>query len=117
MVKDIWQQFGFGAKDFFSEIHIELGLLSNTIDFSNGEINENNNANIDVTGFEGFLNGLNIRKESVAYVALISFGVIFAFIALLFLYKWSKIRVELCIYRITKHKVPKRNKCDDKRKQ
>lgn len=93
--------------DFFA------GLLSNTIDFSNGEINENNNANIDVTGFEGFLNGLNIRKESVAYVALISFGVIFAFIALLFLYKWSKIRVELCIYRITKNEY-KTAKCEYK---
>ncbi|MDM1299574.1 type II CRISPR RNA-guided endonuclease Cas9 [Empedobacter falsenii] len=33
VVKDIWQQFGKGAKDFFSEIHIELGReMKNTAD-------------------------------------------------------------------------------------
>ncbi|MBF0598273.1 type II CRISPR RNA-guided endonuclease Cas9 [Faecalibacter rhinopitheci] len=33
VVKDVWQQFGFGAKDFFSEIHIELGReMKNTAD-------------------------------------------------------------------------------------
>ena len=33
VVKDIWQQYGKGAKDFFSEIHIELGReMKNTAD-------------------------------------------------------------------------------------
>lgn len=33
VVKDIWQQFGKGVKDFFSEIHIELGRkMKNTAD-------------------------------------------------------------------------------------
>ncbi|RLZ06691.1 type II CRISPR RNA-guided endonuclease Cas9 [Faecalibacter macacae] len=33
VVKDIWQQYGNGAKDFFDEIHIELGReMKNTAD-------------------------------------------------------------------------------------
>ena len=33
VVRDIWKQYGYGAKDFFSEIHVELGRdMKNTAD-------------------------------------------------------------------------------------
>jgi len=52
VVKDIWNQYGNGEKDFFDEIHIELGReLKNTADerkrISN-VISENENTNIRI---------------------------------------------------------------------
>ncbi|MFN8881004.1 MAG: type II CRISPR RNA-guided endonuclease Cas9 [Cyclobacteriaceae bacterium] len=50
VVKDIWQQYGNGAKDFFNEIHIELGReMKKTADERKGlskQISENENTNL-----------------------------------------------------------------------
>lgn len=52
VVKDIWAKYGNGAKDFFNEIHIELGReMKNTADdrkrISN-QITENENTNLRI---------------------------------------------------------------------
>ncbi|MCU0418978.1 MAG: type II CRISPR RNA-guided endonuclease Cas9 [Cyclobacteriaceae bacterium] len=50
VVRDIWQQYGRGAKDFFNEIHIELGReMKKTADERKGlskQISENENTNL-----------------------------------------------------------------------
>lgn len=52
VVKDIWQQYGNGAKDFFSEIHIELGReMKNTADERkrlSSIVTENENTNLRI---------------------------------------------------------------------
>ncbi|MFT3903072.1 MAG: HNH endonuclease domain-containing protein [Niabella sp.] len=52
VVKDIWQQYGNGAKDFFSEIHIELGReMKNTVDDRKKitqAVTENENTNLRI---------------------------------------------------------------------
>lgn len=52
VVKDIWTNFGKGAKDFFSEIHVELGReMKNTADDRKrmtNTINENENTNLRI---------------------------------------------------------------------
>jgi len=52
VVKDIWQQHGNGAKDFFSEIHIELGReMKNTTEERKNitnAITENENTNLRI---------------------------------------------------------------------
>lgn len=50
VVKDIWQQYGNGEKDFFSEIHVELGReMKNTADDRKrmtNQVTENENTNL-----------------------------------------------------------------------
>jgi CRISPR-associated endonuclease Csn1 len=50
VVKDIWQHYGKGTKDFFDEIHVELGReMKNTAEDRakiTSQINENENTNI-----------------------------------------------------------------------
>jgi CRISPR-associated endonuclease Csn1 len=52
VVKDIWQQYGNGAKDFFSEIHVELGReMKNTADERKkitNQVSENENTNLRI---------------------------------------------------------------------
>jgi CRISPR-associated endonuclease Csn1 len=52
VVKDIWKQYGKGAKDYFDEIHIELGReMKNTADERKrltGIISENENTNLRI---------------------------------------------------------------------
>lgn len=52
VVKDIWKHYGKGAKDFFSEIHIELGReMKNTADERKRlttMVNENENTNLRI---------------------------------------------------------------------
>lgn len=52
VVKDIWQQYGNGAKDFFDEIHIELGReMKNTAEERKrmtNQITENENTNLRI---------------------------------------------------------------------
>ncbi|MGF1924330.1 MAG: type II CRISPR RNA-guided endonuclease Cas9, partial [Bacteroidia bacterium] len=52
VVKDIWAKYGNGAKDFFSEIHIELGReMKNTADDRKQlteKISENENTNLRI---------------------------------------------------------------------
>lgn len=52
VVKDIWQQYGNGVKDFFSEIHIELGReMKNTAEERKkitNAVTENENTNLRI---------------------------------------------------------------------
>lgn len=52
VVKDIWQKYGIGAKDFFSEIHIELGremkLPASERDRMTRQMTENENTNLRI---------------------------------------------------------------------
>ncbi|MBP7982599.1 MAG: type II CRISPR RNA-guided endonuclease Cas9 [Kaistella sp.] len=52
VVKDIWVQYGKGAKDFFNEIHIELGReMKNTADDRKkitNQVTENENTNLRI---------------------------------------------------------------------
>jgi len=52
VVKDIWQKYGNGAKDFFSEIHIELGremkLPASERDRMTRQMTENENTNLRI---------------------------------------------------------------------
>lgn len=52
VVKDIWVQYGKGAKDFFSEIHIELGReMKNTAEDRKkitNQVTENENTNLRI---------------------------------------------------------------------
>lgn len=52
VVKDIWIQYGQGAKDFFSEIHVELGReMKNTADERKRiteQVTENENTNLRI---------------------------------------------------------------------
>jgi len=52
VVKDIWQQYGKGTKDFFDEIHIELGReMKNTADERKritAQVNDNENTNLRI---------------------------------------------------------------------
>lgn len=52
VVKDIWQQYGNGVKDFFGEIHVELGReMKNTAEDRkkiSEQINENENTNLRI---------------------------------------------------------------------
>ena len=52
VVKDIWTTYGYGAKDFFSEIHIELGReMKNTAEERKrltGIVTENENTNLRI---------------------------------------------------------------------
>ncbi|WP_291073925.1 type II CRISPR RNA-guided endonuclease Cas9 [Empedobacter sp. UBA5987] len=52
VVKDIWQEYGKGAQDFFSEIHIELGReMKNTADERKrltNVVTENENTNLRI---------------------------------------------------------------------
>lgn len=52
VVKDIWSKYGNGAKDFFDEIHIELGremkLPSDERDKLTRQISENENTNLRI---------------------------------------------------------------------
>lgn len=52
VVKDIWKQYGKGAKDFFDEIHVELGReMKNTADDRKkitNQVTENENTNLRI---------------------------------------------------------------------
>ncbi|MDR1666179.1 MAG: type II CRISPR RNA-guided endonuclease Cas9, partial [Bacteroidales bacterium] len=52
VVKDIWKQYGNGAKDFFNEIHIELGReMKNPAEERRkitGQVSENENTNLRI---------------------------------------------------------------------
>jgi len=52
VVKDIWSKYGNGAKDFFSEIHVELGReMKNTADDRKritAQVTENENTNLRI---------------------------------------------------------------------
>ena len=52
MIKDIWVKYGNGAKDFFNEIHIELGremkLPAEDGKKITNQISENENTNLRI---------------------------------------------------------------------
>ncbi len=64
VVKDIWLKYGNGAKDFFDEIHVELGReMKNTAEDRKNltiKINENENTNLRI---KALLSELSIDKK------------------------------------------------------
>ncbi|WP_374359953.1 type II CRISPR RNA-guided endonuclease Cas9 [Cloacibacterium sp.] len=67
VVKDIWVQYGKGAKDFFSEIHIELGReMKNTADDRKkitNRVTENENTNLRIkTLLAEMMNDANVEN-------------------------------------------------------
>ncbi|MEO9022586.1 MAG: type II CRISPR RNA-guided endonuclease Cas9 [Ginsengibacter sp.] len=70
VVKDIWTKYGNGVKDFFNEIHIELGReMKNTAEDRKkltDQINENENTNLRIKALlvELMNNDANIRPYS-----------------------------------------------------
>ena len=68
VVKDIWKQYGQGVKDFFSEIHIELGReMKNTADERKritNTVTENENTNLRIKALLAEL-ALDVKVENV----------------------------------------------------
>ncbi len=72
VIKDIWIQYGKGAKDFFNEIHIELGReMKNTADDRkeiSRQVTENENTNLRIKALLAELvydsNVKNVRPHS-----------------------------------------------------
>lgn len=67
VVKDIWQQYGNGAKDFFKEIHIELGReMKNTADDRKritNQVTENENTNLRIKALlSEMLNDISVEN-------------------------------------------------------
>ncbi|TKC00294.1 type II CRISPR RNA-guided endonuclease Cas9 [Pedobacter cryophilus] len=67
VVKDIWKKYGAGAKDFFKEIHVELGReMKNTADGRKqltNQITENENTNLRIKALlTELLNDSNVEN-------------------------------------------------------
>jgi len=71
VVRDIWQQYGKGAKDFFDEIHIELGReMKHTADERKrltNQVSDNENTNLRIKALLAEMKNDNAVENVIPY--------------------------------------------------